>query len=291
MRIDLHIHTRDGSDGSLSINEIFQEARNRNIDLMSITDHDSIECQERAIALAEEFGIAYVTGLELNVTFSYRGKSVSLDFLAYQYDITNQKLRDKLQLIRNNREARARQIMENLNAEFEKENIPMFTEEDFAHIQASVDGTFGRPHIASYLVKRGIAIDNQEAFDKYLIKCNVAKYPLSLVEASSLTRNAGGRLVLAHPNDQNGTSLISITNKLDKQTKIIQENMLAYIDGIECWHSRNNAETTAHYIALCKQHCLIMTGGSDCHQKPPLLGKVDVPDYVARQFSPKICYN
>jgi hypothetical protein len=28
----------------------------------------------------------------------------------------------------------------------------------------------------------------------------------------------------------------------------------------------------------------MMTGGSDCHQKPMLLGSVDVPAFVAEQF-------
>ncbi|GAH64054.1 unnamed protein product, partial [marine sediment metagenome] len=85
MKIDLHIHTKTCSDGNLSIEEVFQEAKGRNIDLMSITDHDSIDCQERAMALAKEYGIFYITGVELNVTFQYPGsKSVSLDFLGYQ---------------------------------------------------------------------------------------------------------------------------------------------------------------------------------------------------------------
>ena len=76
MKIDLHIHTRTGSDGNLSIDEIFQEARKRNLDLISITDHDSIDVQERATALAEEYGIACIPGVELNVTFQYPGINV-----------------------------------------------------------------------------------------------------------------------------------------------------------------------------------------------------------------------
>ena len=92
--------------------------------------------------------------------------------------------------------------------------------------------------------------------------------------------------MLAHPNDPNGTSLISITKDLDKQTKIIQEHMLEYIDEIECWHSRNDARTTAHYIEFCKKHNLLMTGGSDCHQKPVLMGTLDIPDFVAEKFVP-----
>jgi len=286
MKIDLHIHTKTGSDGNLSIEEIFKEARKRNIDLMSITDHDSIEYQERATALAKECGIAYIPGVELNVTFQYPGsKSISLDFLGYQYDINNQALKNKLQLMKEHREARARQILEKLNIEFDKENIGRLTEEDLKNIQDSVDGVFGRPHIANYLVEKGIVKNKQEAFDKYLVKCDVPKYPLSLAEASRLVRNAGGILVHAHPNDPNGTSLVSITPDLDEQTKIIEEYMLDYIDGVECWHSRNDAKTTAHYIEFAKKHSLLMTGGSDCHQKPLLLGTLDIPDYVAEQFS------
>jgi len=284
VKIDLHIHTKTCSDGNLSIEEIFREAKRRGIDLMSTTDHDSIDCQERAIALAKEYGIAYIPGVELNVIFQYLGKSISLDFLGYQYDINNQELKDKLQLAREHREARACQILEKLNTEFDKENIQRFTEQDLKNIQDSVDGTFGRPHIANYLVEKGIVKDKQEAFDKYLVKCDVPKYPLSLAEASELIRNAGGILVHAHPGDPNGTSLVSITHDLDEQAKIIEEYMLDYIDGVECWHSRNDTKTTSHYIEFARKHGIIMTGGSDCHQKPLLLGTLDIPDYVAEQF-------
>jgi len=284
MKIDLHIHTKTGSDGNLSIEEVCKEARKRNISLMSITDHDSIDCQEKAMALAGEYGIAYIPGVELNVTFQYLNKSISLDFLGYRYDITNLELKSKLQLIKEHREARARQILEKLNTEFDKENIERFTEEDLKNIQDSVDGVFGRPHIANYLIEKGIVRDKQEAFDKYLVKCDVPKYPLSLAEASKLVKNAGGILIHAHPNDPNGTSLVSITTDLDGQAKIIEKDMLDYIDGVECWHSRHDVKTTAHYIGFARKHGLIMTGGSDCHQKPILMGTVDIPDYVAEQF-------
>jgi len=284
MKIDLHIHTKTGSDGNLPVEDVFKEAKKRNIGLMSITDHDSIDCQARAIALAGEYGIAYITGVELNVTFQYSGKSVSLDFLGYQYDIDNQELKNKLQLIREHREKRARQILDKLNVEFDKENIPRLTEKDLTNIQDSVDGTFGRPHIANYLIEKGIVRDRQEAFDKYLVKCDVPKYPLSLTEASRLIRNAGGILVHAHPNDSNGTSLVTITQDLDEQTAIIEKYMLEYIDGVECWHARHDAKTSAHYIDFARKHSLCMTGGSDCHQKPIIMGTLNIPDYVAEQF-------
>jgi len=285
MKIDLHIHTKTCSDGNFSIEEVFKEAKKRNIDLMSTTDHDSIDCQERAIALAKQYGISYLTGVELSVTIQYPGnKPISLDFLGYQYDFNNEELRNKLQLIREHRERRAHQILQKLNAAFDKEGIQRFTDKDIKNIEDSVDGTFGRPHIANYLIKKEIVSDTQEAFDKYLVKCNVPKYPLSLAEASRLIRNAGGLLVHAHPNDPNGTSLVTITRDLGEQTKIIQKYMLQYIDGVECWHSRHDEKTTKHYIEFAKRHNLIMTGGSDCHQKPLLMGTLDIPDWVATQF-------
>jgi predicted metal-dependent phosphoesterase TrpH len=286
VKIDLHIHTRTGSDGNLTVEEVFQEAQNRDISLISITDHDSIACQGRAINLARKHGISYITGVELNVTFYYPegNKDVSLDFLGYDYDIGNQELKSKLQLIKEHREKRGRQILRNLNTEFDKEGTERFTEEELRKMEDSVDGVFGRPHIANYLVEKGIVKDKQEAFDKYLVKCDVPKYPLSLAEASKLIRNAGGVLIHAHPNDPNGTSLASITRDLEEQTRVIEKYVLKYIDGVECWHTRHDEKTTAHYIEFARTHNMLMTGGSDCHQKPLIMGTLDIPDWVAEQF-------
>jgi len=154
-------------------------------------------------------------------------------------------------------------------------------------MQAGVDGILSRPHIADYLVQKAIVAGRQEAFDRYLVKCDVPKYPLSLDEASRLVRRAGGRLVLAHPNDPHGTSLVGLTADLAGQARVIEREMLGLIDGIECWHSRADAATTAHYTDFCRRHRLLMTGGSDCHQKPILMGLVDVPDFVSELFKKK----
>ena len=93
------------------------------------------------------------------------------------------------------------------------------------------------------MVEKGIVANKQEAFDKYLAKCNVPKMPLSLSEASTLIRGAGGKLMMAHPNDPNGTSLV-----------------------------------------FAKEKGLMVTGGSDCHQQPVIMGTVPVPIYVVDQF-------
>ena len=286
MKIDLHIHTKTGSDGNLPVEGVFAEASRRGIQFISITDHDNISTQQKAQVISNNFGMKYVTGVELNVSFQYPGsKVVSLDYLGYNFDIFNTDLNDKLKVVREHREKRAIQILENLNIEFVKENRPIFTTKDLENIQESVDGTFGRPHIANYLISKGIVKDKQEAFDRYLVKCDVPKYPLTLAEASRIIRNAGGVLILAHPDDPNGTSLRSVTSSLNEQIQIISQYMLKYIDGVEVWHSRHAEKTRLFYHDFATRNRLLMTGGSDCHQKPITMGTVEIPDFVSSQFN------
>jgi len=288
MRIDLHVHSKNCSDGKLSLDEIFSEAKKRDVKLISITDHDSMDCQTQAAALAEKNGINYVTGMELNITFSdekiTKGKNISLDFLAYNYDPTDGALKKQLKLMSGHRIKRAKEIMDKINIEFEKEGISKLTEKDMRAIEASVDGTFGRPHIAHYLVDKGICESKQDAFDRYLVKCNVPKYPFSIADASRLVHDAGGILIFAHPNDPNGTSLVKLTTSLREQTEIIAQFFIRYIDGIECWHSRHDEETTEHYLNFTQNRGLLATGGTDCHQNPMLLGTLELPEFVAEQF-------
>lgn len=288
IKIDLHIHSKDCSDGKMSLDDIFKEAKRRKIRVISITDHDSIDCQDRAMMLARDIGAYYVTGVELNIAFSHKdykgGKSVSLDVLGYRYDINNRPLMDKLHELRRYRRKRGAKILEKINDELSKNGIPCLTQADLAAIEESVDGTFGRPHIADFLVKKGIVGDRQEAFDRYLVKCNVPKMPVSLKEASELVRNAGGVLVLAHPNNPNGTSLVSLTKSIKEQHRIIKDAMLPYIDGIECWHSSHDSRTVSEYLKFARTEGLMVTGGSDCHQNPVIMGTMPVPLFVAEQF-------
>jgi len=289
MKIDLHIHSRDGSDGHWGLEEIFAEAgERRQIRLLAITDHDSIKAQARAVALSRSHGIAYLTGVELNVTFAHpdygKGKAVSLDCLGYQFDIENAALIAKLAALRDYRKRRAEQIVENINTEFAKEGLPAFTAADLDAIQADVEGAIGRPHIAAYLIRKGLVKTRQEAFDRYLVQCDVPKMPLSLAEAAQLIHGAGGKLILAHPGDPNGTSLVTLTPAVPEQLEIIRDGMLEFIDGIECWHSRHDGDTTTAYRTFARARGLMVTGGSDCHQHPVMMGEVAVPHEVGEQF-------
>ena len=292
MKIDLHIHSRDCSDGKMTMPEIFEEAYRRGIKVISISDHDSIECQENAQALASKYEMKYITGVELNISFSHpqyrNAKPVSLDMLGYQYDIHNHALAQKLREVRDYRRKRAEQILEKINEELKKEHLKPFTHKDLEAIEETVDGAFGRPHIANYMVKKGIVSNKQKAFDKYLVKCNVPKMPVSLEEASGLIRGAGGKLIHAHPSDPNGTSLAILTPSVQEQHKIIKDRMLPWLDGIECWHARHTSEIISAHLAFAKKEGLLVTGGSDCHQQPVIMGTLNIPAYVAEQFDIKL---
>jgi 3',5'-nucleoside bisphosphate phosphatase len=288
MNIDLHIHSKNGSDGRWYVEDIFEEADQRSIGLISITDHDSLAAQDKARELARAYGMRYLTGIELHVTFSHPayhdGKGMPLDFLGYGFDIRNHTLVRKLEELRRYRVLRAAKILQNLNAEFREQGIPELTDEDMEAIEASADGSLARPHIAGYLIRKGIVSDKQDAFDRFLVKCDVPKMPLGLEEASELIRGAGGRLVLAHGGDPKGTSLIALNPDITRHPTIIRETMLEHIDGMECWHIRHNRITTKTYAAFTQEEGLIATGGSDCHQNPPILGSMQIPGWVADQF-------
>jgi predicted metal-dependent phosphoesterase TrpH len=287
MSIDLHIHS-NCSDGKMTIEEIFKEASRRGISFISVTDHDSIDCQEQARDLAYKYRIQYIYGLELNISFSHpdynNSKPVSLDLLAYQYDIHYQPLIEKLHSLTEFRKKRAEMILEKINLEFRVNKIPEFTGADLKEIENSVDGVFGRPHIADYLIKKGIVSNRQGAFDKYLVKCDVPKMAVSIEEASELIKGAGGRLILAHPNNPRGTSLVGLTSDISTQHKIIKESMVKYIDGVECWHPSHDKKTSDSYLAFATNMDMIVTGGSDCHQQPVLMGNIRVPYFVAQEF-------
>ncbi len=294
MKIDLHIHSRECSDGKMGLPEIFGEARKRGIGMISIADHDNVDCQESAAMLASKYGMIYISGVELSISFShpkYRGsKPVSLDVLGYQYDTRDRPLLEKLKELREHRRIRAEQIVEKLNHELSRNGVKKFTQKDLDTLEKSVDGALGRPHIADYLTRIGVVSSRQKAFDKYLIKCNVPKMPLSLKEASKLIRGAGGKLIRAHPNDPNGTSLNACTPSLSAQQQIIKDAMRPYLDGLECWHPRHTAKTVSTYLTFAQDEGMMATGGSDCHQQPIKMGTVSVPSFVADQFgSEKKC--
>lgn len=288
MLIDLHVHSQEGSDGAWPVAAIVTEAAQRGIGVLAITDHDSLGGQAQAGALSRALGITCLTGIELHVTAVHPqvngGKKLSLDFLGYAFDAAHPDLTAKLDQLRAHRLRRAQVIFQRVNYELQRQGKAPVPAEDIAAIQRRAEGSLGRPHIADYLVRQGVVRNRAEAFEKYLVHCDVPKMPLSPEEAAHLIRSAGGRVVLAHPNDPNGTSLTSAAATLPERLELIDTALAPFLDGVECWHSRHSPAVADAYLAFARERSLLATGGSDCHQDPVLLGTVPVPGWVWEQF-------
>ena len=64
--IDLHVHTT-ASDGQYSPSEIIFKAKEKNLTAIAITDHDTIDGLEEGKKAAENAGIKFIPGVELNI--------------------------------------------------------------------------------------------------------------------------------------------------------------------------------------------------------------------------------
>lgn len=288
MNADLHIHSKDCSDGKWSVKEILNYSLSNSIELISITDHDSISCQDMAASYAEELGIKYITGVEISIRYTLILNNMKLegplDILGYGFQISNARLRESLFLLAHHRRQRIRRILEKLNDRLKKEGQVPIKEKEIEQMEANLGSSIGRPHLADLMVKMGYVKDRTEAFTKYLEEVNVAKYPLSLEKASGLIRSAGGKVVLAHPNDPNGTSLKKFFEDIREQLSHIETHMLPFLDGIECWHSRHDKRSVEFYSHFAKEHGLLRTGGSDCHQNPVRIGAIKIPTEAVEEF-------
>jgi len=139
----------------------------------------------------------------------------------------------------------------------------------------------GRPHVARALVRGGFCRTLDEAFERFLKKNRPAWVPkakMSALEAIELVHQAGGLAVMAHPG-------------LNRSDQTIPAIVDAGLDGIECFHTKHPPATAEHYLALARQHNLLVTGGSDCHglsKGKPLIGTVRLDyHYVEKLYAAK----
>ncbi len=204
--IDLHIHST-ASDGSLSPGDLMAYARRKGAAAVSLTDHDTIEGLETALAAGKEIGLEVIPGLEISA--QYPGGTMHL--LGYYIDPSDPSLNRELLRLQEARRERNPKIISKLQSL----GIPI----SFDQVQALANGQIGRPHIARVLFQIGAVSSFEEAFQKYLAKgapAYVEKFRFSPQEAISLITQAGGIPVLAHPFTLNYPSLRDL-KKLDSK--------------------------------------------------------------------------
>lgn len=268
--IDLHTHSTY-SDGKDSPEEIIQKAKSGGVKFLSLTDHDTVGGLKRAKDSAVLNGIKFVNGLEISVLFFHKlyhegQKSLELHMLGYNFDPENKELLNTLQENRNYRQWRAKEMVKKVNNILEKENQSIITEQEYEKMKNSIGGTIGRPHLAQILIDKKIVSSVYEAFQKYLNTCNVPKKELSFEKGSSLIKNAGGKVVLAHPFGDKEHSLLKVeTNFPENDYPRMVREMKPFIDGIETFYWDYTSEQMELCQRIAERYDLIPTVGSDHH--------------------------
>ena len=189
--IDLHAHTHC-SDGTLAPAELVALAREIGLSAIAITDHDTVDGLEEALAAGLQLGVEVVPGVEINLEHN----EVTLDLLGYFLaGAPSDELREQLARLRRYRDERNARILARL-AELGYPIEP-------AELAAIAGGeAVGRPHIGEAMRRRGYVQSISEAFERFLRRsapAYVDRRRLGLAEGVRLLRDSGGVAVIAHP--------------------------------------------------------------------------------------------
>ncbi|MCF7911182.1 MAG: PHP domain-containing protein [Candidatus Cloacimonetes bacterium] len=244
VKLDLHIHT-SYSDGVFSPRELLELLQQYSYDLISITDHDTIEGCIQGMKLAAHYDVRILPGVE--VSSLCWGRDVHI--LGYGFDIKNKGFKSFLHSIEKGRLQRAKKIVKLLAKEGKSLDF-----RDVINLTGKLN-MVGRPHIARALIDAGHCRDTKDVFDNYIGEgqsCYVAKPAPSSEKVIEAIKKAGGVSVLAHP-------------YIYRDDDMVQYLIDIGIQGLEVFYSRHTNEETARYKKLADDNGLLKTGGSDFH--------------------------
>ena len=247
--IDLHAHSTV-SDGTDSPTELVEAAAAAGIDVLAITDHDTVGGWEEASLAARRTGTILVPGIEISCAFG----RASIHLLGYLTDPADAGLMAELALARESRATRLERMVERMTAD----GIPLRYDEVLA--QVAPGATAGRPHIADALIANGTIEHRDEAFHEWLADDSpyyVSHHAPHPVRAVELVRAAGGVPVVAHP--------FTRTRTRGADEALIEQLSAVGLAGIEAYHRDHGPEEVARAEALGERLGLLLTGSSDYH--------------------------
>lgn len=264
MRADLHIHSVF-SDGTDEVPAIVSKAKTAGLDLIALTDHDTVKGVKTAVDEGEKQGVKVLTGIEMS-TYAI----CEVHILGYNIDCDNDLLNTRLNEIEGQRHERIKAILSNLK----KYNIELDEQKIFDRV-----GTVGRMHIARQLLAKGYCQTITEAFDRYIGERGIAYVPskrITPLEGVKLIKAAGGVAVIAHP---------LVFCQKGKLEDLVAGLRTYGLDGLEVYYPTHTLDDTARLYEFAKKNRLIATGGTDYHganKKGVELGDVDYrPDRYA----------
>lgn len=258
MRVDLHTHS-SASDGTESPAELMRSAAAAGIDVVALTDHDTISGWDEAARSLPD-ALRLVRGAEISCVYD----GISLHLLAYLFDPSHEDLLEEMAMALDDRVPRAKAIVAKLAAA----DYPITW--DLVLDQIPEGATVGRPHIADTLVAAGVVPDRTAAFDTLLHDGSqffVGHYYVDAVRAVRLVREAGGVPVFAHP--------AAVKRGRTVGDDGIRAMAAAGLAGLEVDHRDNPPESREHLRSLAVELGLLVTGASDYHGsgKPNRLGE------------------
>lgn len=240
---DMHVHTT-ASDGRTGPAAVVEEARRLGLKALAITDHDSVDGLQPALAAGAALGVRVVAGVELSTEW----EEEEVHILGYFLPLADQGLRAKLEGLRAGRERRARRMVERLN------ELGYRLELEEVRRQAA-GGALGRPHVARVLIEHGYVGSVEEAFRKLLDRGKPAYVPREKITPETAVRwlrELGALPVLAHPG-------------LLGRDELVEQLVPAGLVGLEVYYPEHSAADIDRYLALAARFGLAVTGGSDYH--------------------------
>ena len=268
MKADLHLHTT-ASDGILSPQEMVQKASQLGLDVIAITDHDSVNGIPSALETAKSFPqLLVIPGVEISTDMPQGWVHI----LGYFVDYRDSEFNHALEELRNSRYERGLKIVARL--------ADLGIDIDWERVLALASGgTIGRPHIAQAMLERGYIASLQEAFTKYIGNegiAHVERKKLTPTEAVELIIKANGLPFIAHLAD---------IKYLDSFAHQLKQLGLA---GIEIYYPHYSPSKIARLKALAKKYDLITSGGSDYHGLDNTIGadigSADLPQEAIEQL-------
>lgn len=245
MRIDLHLHST-ASDGTLSPAELVDAAVSARLDLIALSDHDTVGGVESAMEAARGRSVEIIPALEVSSTFRDR----EIHILGYDVDPTEVRLARHAVRAAELRADRIRKMTLLLAGQGIHVTLDAVVEAAGPEAYA-----LGRPHLARALVAAGYVGSVSEAFDRYIGDGHPAFLPTRLVtpeEAVGLIRDAGGTAVWAHPPH-------------DLVDELLPPLVRAGMEGLEVYRPRTGSDRMLRLENVSRTAGLLRTGGSDWH--------------------------
>ena len=246
---DLHCHSAV-SDGTLTPEQLAARARANGVDLWSLTDHDEVGGQQRALEAARAEGLRYLTGVEVSVTFA----DETVHIVGLGFDHTDPRLAEGLADTRDGRGPRAVEMGEQLA------RVGIAGAYEGALRYVGNPRLISRTHFARFLVETGVCRDTAEVFRRYLVEGKPGYVPhrwARLGDAVRWITQSGGVAVIAHPARYD----ISPTVEYALFSEFKQHGGQA----VEVITGSHTAAEAARYAAMAREFGLAASRGSDFH--------------------------